>query len=192
MSDLDIMRQSIMDTVGTMERFLQVERLRKGKVPLKVARVDLKRFIHDLIAQFALQAAGKGIGLTAEFKGVCEVNSDRNLILLILQNLIANAIKYSEKGTIRLRLDTERDRCVISVIDEGPGIAADRVGKLFDAFERGETFGEPGVGLGLTIAHQAAEQLGATIRVESTLGQGTAFHVEIPKTPGHASAGAAA
>jgi signal transduction histidine kinase len=191
-SDLEIMRQSIMDTVGTMDRFLQVERLRKGKVPLKLAKVDLKRFIRDLTAQFAIQATKKGLSLVSEFSGACEVHTDRNMVLLILQNLIANAIKYADKGTICLRLNSDPARCVISVIDEGPGIAPDRLGKLFEAFERGETFGEPGVGLGLAIARQAAEQIGATIRVDSTPGKGTAFHVEIPKIREDVSVEAAA
>jgi signal transduction histidine kinase len=181
--DLEIMRRSIMETVGTMDRFLQAERLRKGKVSLKVTRINLKRFIEDLAGQFALQAAGKGLRIVVEAAGVCDVNSDREMILLVLQNLIANAIKYAEKGTIHLRVKSEVEGCIISVIDEGPGIEPDRLTKLFEPFERGETFGKSGAGLGLTIAHHAAEQLGATIRVESTPGIGSAFHLEIPRTP---------
>jgi signal transduction histidine kinase len=181
--DLEIMRRSIMETVGTMDRFLQAERLRKGKVSLKVTRINLKRFIEDLADQFALQAAGKGLRIVVEAAGVCDVNSDREMILLVLQNLIANAIKYAEKGTIHLRVKSEVEGCIISVIDEGPGIEPDRLTKLFEPFERGETFGKSGAGLGLTIAHHAAEQLGATIRVESTPGIGSAFHLEIPRTP---------
>ena len=71
---------------------------------------------------------------------------------------------------------------VLSVSDQGPGIAPDRVQTLFHAFTRGETHGQPGVGLGLTIASHAALLLGSELKVESTLGQGTTFSLILPES----------
>ncbi len=183
MADLELMRRSIMDTVGTMDRFLQAERLNKGKVPLQMERIDLDHLVRDVAGQFALRAANKGLALRSEIQGACQITTDREMILLVLQNVIGNAIKYTQQGTIRLRLQTDAQRCVISVLDQGPGIPPDRLEAIFAPFERGETFGQSGVGLGLAIARQAAELMGATLRAESPPGQGAAFHLEIPLVP---------
>jgi signal transduction histidine kinase len=66
------------------------------------------------------------------------------------------------------------------VSDEGPGIAPDRLGALFDAFSRGETYGQQGMGLGLTIASHAARLLGSDLHVESTVGKGSTFSFTLP------------
>ena len=68
----------------------------------------------------------------------------------------------------------------VSVSDAGPGIAPERLPMLFEAFTRGDTHGQPGVGLGLYIVRQAADLIGANIVVQSSDGQGTTFQVELP------------
>ncbi|MDB5296007.1 MAG: histidine kinase [Phycisphaerales bacterium] len=73
-----------------------------------------------------------------------------------------------------------RRRCALSVSDDGPEIAADRVAGLFEAFRRRETHGRPGVGLGLTIAARAATLLGAELSVGSAVGKGSTFAVAFP------------
>jgi signal transduction histidine kinase len=181
-ADLDAMRRSLLDTVGTMDRFLDAERLRKGKVPLKPAPLTLAAVVEDIIAHFTYQAEDKGLKLRAEIPKDLTLVTDRELLTLVLQNIVSNAVKYTRAGTITIGAEcTGKDGCVVYVRDKGPGIAPDKLDELFTAFQRGETHGQPGVGLGLSIANQAAEILGAKLRAESTLGKGSTFYLELPK-----------
>ena len=182
-NDLDVMRRSILDTVSTMDRFLHAERFRKGKVQVRLGAADVNALIQELVTQALYLATDKGISLTTELGAGCHVNSDRELLNLILQNLLSNAIKYTQHGTVTVRSQsqatTSEGGCRISIVDQGPGIAPERMADLFVPFTRGETHGQSGVGLGLSIAKQAADLLGAAITVESTLGKGSTFHVDI-------------
>ena len=70
---------------------------------------------------------------------------------------------------------------VVAVTDQGQGIPRDKLGELFGAFTRGDTHGQPGVGLGLSIARQAADVMGAKLWAESTVGEGSTFFLELPR-----------
>ena len=107
------------------------------------------------------------------------MESDGELLTLVLQNLIGNAVKYSNRGTIRVGFDkgVEEGETVLWVMDEGPGIEPALLEMVFDAFRRGDVHGERGVGLGLTIASQAARLLGGRLTVESQVGAGSTFRV---------------
>ena len=113
-----------------------------------------------------------------------QTNSDEALLTLVLQNLLGNAVKYSSSGTIRImardEVEGKSSGWVLSISDEGPGIAPENLSNLFDAFKRGETHGQPGVGLGLTIAAQAARLLGGELAVESKLNVGSTFRLVLP------------
>lgn len=182
-NDLDAMRRTLLETVGTMDRFLHAERFRKGKVQLKPGRIHLKHLLNETVSQFSYQARDKGLQLRIDAPADCTITSDRELLALILQNLISNAVKYSPKGEVLVTATPDQDgSCTVTVRDEGPGIAPEPLSDLFSAFTRGETHGQPGVGLGLSIAWQAAGYLGAKLRVESTPGQGSTFYVQIPQS----------
>ncbi len=182
MQDLDTMRRSILDTVGTMDRFLHAERFRQGKVQVQNSTVDVQALVKDLSHHFAYQVKEKGIGLKVEVIDGAKVFSDRELLMLILQNLISNAVKYTSSGKVNVRVEpVNAGKSVrISVIDEGPGIAQNKLATLFEPFMRGETHGQAGVGLGLSIAKQAADLMKAKLTAESTLGQGSTFRLELP------------
>jgi signal transduction histidine kinase len=110
--------------------------------------------------------------------------SDDGLLTLVLQNLLGNAVKYSSSGTIRIAARNKskgnNTGWILSVSDQGPGIASENLNSLFDAFKRGETYGKPGVGLGLTIAAQAARLLGGELEVESKINAGSTFRLLLP------------
>jgi signal transduction histidine kinase len=179
--DLDAMRRSLMETVGTMDRFLNAERFRKGKVQLKPGRIILKPLLEEVTANFNYQARDKGVELTVEAPADCVFSSDRELLTIILQNLVSNAVKYTERGRVTVTAGPTSDGgCQVSVSDQGPGIPPERLSDLFTAFTRGDTHGKPGVGLGLSIARQAAEYLGAKLWAESKPGKGSTFHVRLP------------
>lgn len=179
--DLDAMRRSLLETVGTMDRFLHAERFRKGKVQLKPAPIHVRHLLNESLSHFSYQAKDKGLQIQIDAPVDCAVTSDRELLSLIFQNLISNAVKYTPAGQIVISARSgEEGGCLVSVADQGPGIAPERLSQLFAAFTRGETHGQPGVGLGLSIARQAAEYLGARLWAESKPGEGSTFFVQVP------------
>jgi signal transduction histidine kinase len=126
------------------------------------------------------------------------VHSDRELVTLVLQNLVGNAVKYAARGTVRIAAEPHGDAdataggntggnaggWTLAVSDEGPGIAAEQLGVIFDAFRRGDVHGQGGVGLGLTIAARAAKLLDAVLTVESLPGAGSTFRLALPHAAG--------
>jgi signal transduction histidine kinase len=182
MDDLDGMRRSLLETVGTMDRFLHAERFRKGKVQIRPGPLDLRTLLHEQVAQLAYQAKDKGIDLHVDCDDNCKLTSDRDMLTLIFQNLLSNAVKYTHKGGVQVEGRCSDDsKLLVSVRDSGPGIAPETLSTLFTPFTRGATHGQSGVGLGLSIARQASELVGARVWAESTVGTGSIFFVQLPK-----------
>ncbi len=185
-SDLDMMRRSMLDTVATMDRFLHAERLRRGKMPVRIRTVDLSSLLNQLVRSAGYQIADRGTQASVVVDLAGPVETDGDVLTIILQNLLSNAIKYCGGKPIRIEArpvlppDQVESIVRISVIDEGPGIGEQQLKTLFRPFERGETYGQKGVGLGLTIVRQAADLLGATIHVDSRVGVGTAINLDLP------------
>src|SRR5688500_2230880 len=92
LEDLEMMRRSIFETIGTMDRFLHAERFRKGKVQVKAYKVDLSHLIAEVSTQFTYQAKDKKLDLQVERGAPCPAVTDRELVTMILQNLLSNAI----------------------------------------------------------------------------------------------------
>ena len=184
--DLDAMRRQLLETVATMDRFLYAERFRKGKVKLKPGPVRLDSLLNEISAQFAYQARDKQVEIKVTTPPAASISSDRELLTLILQNLASNAVKYTTAQTsIGLGARPAPDRgggWYLEVSDQGPGIAKEKLATLFDSFTRGDTHGQPGVGLGLTIAHQASQVLGAKLWAEANPERGTTFRVHLPES----------
>jgi signal transduction histidine kinase len=185
LEDLEMMRRSIFETVGTMDRFLHAERFRKGKVQVKPGRIELTHLIAEIATQFTYQAKDKRLNLQVDRDHPCQANSDRELLSMILQNLLSNALKYTKQGAVRVwaRGLESGDGCLVAVADQGPGIPQEKLSELFGSFTRGDTHGQPGVGLGLSIARQAADLLGAKLWAESEVGKGSTFYLQLPKEP---------
>lgn len=181
LNDLDVMRRSIMDTIATMDRFLHAERFRQGAVKPVETDVDVHALLGELCVSLGQHARAKGIELNVSVRSGVVYRTDRELLSLILSNLIGNGIKYTKTGAVTVTGDSidGTSNLRITVTDTGPGIAPSKLSQVFDAFTRGETHGQPGSGLGLAIARQAAELIGATITAQSTLGAGSTFIVEL-------------
>lgn len=179
---LALAQQSIRDTVVGMRRMLDHERLRKSAAAPTFSRVDLYAAATKVVAQFAREALAKGTKLNVEVSPGTIVDSDGELLALVLQNLVGNGVKYSTGGAIRVGFGggADTDRQALWVSDDGPGIAPETIGHIFDAFRRGDIHGQPGVGLGLAIVSQAAKLLGAALTVESKVGVGSTFRLDLP------------
>jgi PAS domain S-box-containing protein len=112
--------------------------------------------------------------------GTAKLN--KTLFRRILENLLTNAFKYTPLGgTVSLSIDCENKRLVIMIADSGIGIASKDKQHIFDSFYRGQNVEDRrGLGLGLSIVHDALSQMGGAIHVDSTIGEGTAIKVDLP------------
>ncbi len=180
LEDVEMIRRNILDTVGTMDRFLRAEQLRSGKVVAKHVPLNLRELVDSVISGARHTAAAKGLDLVVEIEENCQIETDRELVLTVLQNLVANAIKYTQSGQVKIAMAKADSACSMVVSDTGPGIPPDRLEQMFMPFVRGETHGQGGVGLGLYIARQAADVLRATLSAQSKVGEGTTFTLNIP------------
>ena len=178
--DVAALRQSIFETIEGMDRLLQAERLRTGNVELQLGPVKLRPVAAEVITQISRKAADKGLRLENGVPERAAAQSDRGLLLLVLQNLLGNAVKFSERGVVKISAVHDPLGWKVAVTDQGPGIPPERRAALFKAFSRGETHGQPGVGLGLNIASHAARLLGSDLAVESKVGEGSTFSFTVP------------
>jgi signal transduction histidine kinase len=179
LADLQAVRSNIQSTVGAMNRFLKGEQLRNKKIVVSKVSVDFRELIQNIVAQFQPEARAKNLDLIFKVPEQAVGETDRELVLVILQNLVSNAVKYANKGTIEIGVSEEPSGWKLSVRDEGPGIPQNRLDKIFEPFTRGETYGQQGIGLGLSIALHAAEALEAKLWAESQVGKGTTFHLQL-------------
>ncbi|PTR08073.1 signal transduction histidine kinase [Nitrosospira sp. Nsp5] len=185
-ADLESVKRAILQTTAGMDRMLQSEQLRKEPVHHTAEPVDLKLLLSEITSQFAHEAKAKGIKLDSDVPDGAQAIGDEGLLTLVLQNLLGNAMKYSSEGEIKIlaRKDANSEEdidWVLSVSDQGPGIAPENLSHLFDAFRRGDTYGQPGVGLGLAIASEATRLLGGKLEVQSKVGVGSTFRLMLPR-----------
>jgi signal transduction histidine kinase len=180
--DIQSARGTISDTVDGMERLLKATRLRKGIAEVTSGPVDLGEMVNAIRRGFFREAGEKGLKLVANVPPGARCETDRRLLMLVLHNLLGNAIKYSDRGTVSIGVTCDEGGWSLSVADEGPGIPPEQRDAVFKEFVRGETHGRPGLGLGLAIASRAAKLLGATLSLESTPGVGSVFTLTHPAT----------
>jgi len=178
------------DSVGRLARviddFIELSEIETGKLQLSHTELDLRPVISGLADSMAPLAKAKKIKLKTIIRDRnLPVHADRDKIEHVLRHLIDNAIKFTpEGGKIELRTQDIGDQIGVDVEDNGPGIQSDNLEKVFDCFAKFEaphTTGVAGVGLGLTVAKQLVEMHGGRIWAESTLGEGSTFHIVVPK-----------
>lgn len=150
-----------------------------GRLELTPERKDLRDLVEELIDFFGPQAEASRAVLRASLPDepvVCEV--DANLIKQALLNLMINAVQAMEQGgELLIRLSTQRRRAIIEVIDTGPGMPPDVLGRIFDVYYSTK---KQGSGLGLPTTRRIIQEHGGTVRVESEVGKGTRFTLALP------------
>ena len=155
----------------------------KGIETLIIGDVELGELIRRITSTVAPLAQKKHITVAYQYRDVT-VRADELRMQQLFTNLIDNAIKYSpENTTITVDLSKTMDNAVVSVSDEGIGIAKEHLPHLFERFyrvDKARSRQAGGTGLGLSIVKQIVDQHGGTIEVESTEGKGTKFTVTIP------------
>jgi len=172
--------QELLELVGTT---LHVGRLDAGAVPLEVTRFNLAELIDEVSREtrelWERDGLDYQVSLPSEPIGL---NTDRAKLKVVLKNLIGNAAKFTERGSIRVEATRRGDRTAIAVRDTGIGISPEVLPIIFDRFRQADSsttrrFG--GVGLGLYIVRRLVTMLGGDVEVESTAGEGSVFTVSL-------------
>jgi CheY-like chemotaxis protein len=164
---------------------LDISRIESGKELLTLAPVRLDTVIEESAQLMRPLAEARNTTLEVSVaEGVAEhVQADRQRLAQVMLNLLSNAVKYAEVGSsVKLRVTMAgRRRVCVSVADNGPGIAPDKLPLVFEPFERlgAERSATPGTGLGLALTKRLVDAMGGAIGVESALGSGTTFWVEL-------------
>jgi PAS domain S-box-containing protein len=180
-------RQSSAVTKALLEDLLLWARNQMNKIGFNPASLTLQPVIAQVLEALHAQSALKQLQLVSKVPGGISVRADQEMLKAILRNLVSNAIKFSyPKGTITVMADLTGEMVVVSVRDEGVGIAPENQEKLFDSNHnlttRG-TEGEKGSGLGLAICQDFVSRHGGKIMVESQLNKGSTFSFTLPKAP---------
>jgi len=145
----------------------------------------VKRLIDRLSDEFARQAQQVGLEFTSSSSATV-INSDPNLLAEIIQHFVSNAIRYTDKGSVKLECSDRNGQCLIEVTDTGIGIDEDQLEEIFREFHQCKAPGasKEGFGLGLAIVKRLSDLLGLTIKVTSDIGKGSCFSVSVPVVSG--------
>jgi signal transduction histidine kinase/CheY-like chemotaxis protein/CHASE3 domain sensor protein len=163
---------------------LDLSRIEAGREETEISQFNVCNCVNEVAEIIRPQAQEKDIKLTTA-TGDCEVliNSDANKFRHILQNLVGNAVKFTEKGSVDVEVEKKNSTVEVSVIDSGIGIDEAHLAHIFDEFRQADgstsrKYG--GTGLGLAIAKKYANLLGGDINVKSTPGEGSVFKLTLP------------
>lgn len=173
------------EALDTMSRLvnalLDISRLEAGAVKPEMEDINLVEVFRALQREFEPLARARGLALAVSVEPRY-LNTDRTLFRQLLQNLLANAVKYTESGSISLSCSLKEERLVVEVADTGIGIARDQLGFIFDEYYQVDRARRQGVGLGLSIVNRISRLLGFSIEARSEPGHGTQFRIGIPAT----------
>ncbi len=163
----------------------ELSRIETGALKLEAMEIEVEGFARQLVSDFALPARSRRMKLEVEVgPGVAglRIKADPLRLHQLLDNLISNALKFSPEGSaVKLSLVREGAWLAWTVQDQGPGIALNEQGRIFERFWRSERMrGIPGTGLGLSIVKHLARLMDGEVTVESEFGQGAAFTVRLP------------
>jgi CheY-like chemotaxis protein/anti-sigma regulatory factor (Ser/Thr protein kinase) len=180
--------------LGILNDVLDLSKIEAGKLEIAVERCETLKILNDVYSLMHSQAVEKGIDLKTTYrtKLPADIQTDPLRVRQILINLVSNAIKFTDQGQVEIKVscrDKNDQRWLrFEVEDTGVGITADRLATIFEAFvqDRNPVVGRrPGTGLGLTICQRLVEMLGGEIDVQSEVGKGSRFVVDLPVGDGN-------
>jgi PAS domain S-box-containing protein len=183
--NLEVAAGQVRKLAMLVDGLLDVSRLAEGRLSLSLEEVDVAEVVQDVARDLEPQALRAGCTLRVEAQAAAVGELDRVRVEQVVSNLLSNALKFGAGKPIHVGLDVHGRLVRLTVRDEGIGISAEVLGRIFDRFERGVSdrhYG--GLGLGLYVTRQLVEAMGGTVRAESTPGQGATFTVELPLKPG--------
>lgn len=182
-------RNSGAHLLALINDILDISKIEAGRMQLQFTDTDLTEVVTDALTTLQPLSAQKGLDVSSVLDpGVVTVRADRVRLRQILYNLLSNAAKFTPPGG-RIRVEAHRvnDEVEIAVVDTGPGISPDDLGKLFQEFSQlrgGEQSGHVGTGLGLALVKRLVELHGGRVRVESEVGKGSRFLIRLSLAAG--------
>jgi len=164
---------------------LDLAKMDAGKMAFRLEPARLSRIADEVFSSFRAAAVGKGVGLVNRTSKVPVVFLDVHRFRQILFNLVGNAVKFTERGSVTVSASYDMETLEVSVSDTGCGIAPDRLASVLDPFAQAHEQGRAadfsaGTGLGLYICKCLVEAMGGRLAVESVLGKGSSFMIRIP------------
>ena len=183
---IDTIQRNSKHLLSLINDILDLSKIEAGKIDIEIAAFSLRILLADVISSMQSKAMEKGIRFTLETIEPFPITvvSDPTRLRQILINLIGNAIKFTHEGTVQVRCEYETARNTLKVMirDTGIGMSPLQMQRLFQPFQQADSttsrkYG--GTGLGLSISKRLATMLHGDIRVESTLGQGSVFTLEV-------------
>jgi signal transduction histidine kinase len=181
---LERVQKSGRHLLGLINDVLDLSKIEAGQLTLGVSEYSFGDVVQAVVSAVESLAAEKKLRMTVDVAADLPIGQgDERRITQVLLNLVGNAIKFTEKGEVAVRVANSGGEFVVSVADTGPGIAeADRQ-KIFEEFQQVDsspTRAKGGTGLGLAIARRIVEMHGGRIWVESTVGKGSTFFFSVP------------
>ena len=175
----------LLNVIGQM---LDLSMIESGKIVLTISEVSLAELIRETIAELRGHVRAESLSMIADIpKGAQSIETDRQKLKQVLINLLGNALKFTERGgiSVRVMVDVLRQPIGIEVSDTGVGIPKERLDAIFEPFERVQPPGgseSEGTGLGLTISRSLCSLMGYEISVESEVGKGSTFTIHLKKS----------
>lgn len=171
-----------------IDQILIYSRLEAGKQPIRIEELQLSKAVNDLRDTFEFLCRQKGIELHWELpRDPLPIRTDATRLKEVVSNLLQNAIKYTDRGSITLRVGKlpGADSVTVEVQDTGMGISEQHMTSIFEPFmqvhKTSTENSRGGIGLGLSIVKRHLEQISGTISVESELGKGSTFRIVLPR-----------
>src|SRR5262249_32455539 len=178
---IDKNARELLDLISAV---LDVTRLKAGRLPVEIKEVRIAELLKEVETETQdIRGQTDVLSVWKVERGLPALYTDPGKLKTVLKNLIGNAVKFTEKGSITVDAHAYEDEIEIDVLDSGVGIPADELPNIFEPFHqlegaRARQFA--GTGLGLHIVKRLLELLGGAIAVESEVGRGSVFHVRVP------------
>ncbi|HEX4083418.1 MAG TPA: hybrid sensor histidine kinase/response regulator [Chthoniobacteraceae bacterium] len=182
-SQLEMVHASGKHLLNLINDLLDVSKIEAGKAEVFKEWIPLVSVVEEVMRTIAPMAAGKGITLEFALDLPDSVHTDRRMFFQVLLNLVNNAVKFTDRGGVKVSGGMHRGRVRIEVADSGIGIKPESVAKLFEAFRQvdgSSTRRHEGTGLGLYLCKRILALLDGDISVQSEYGSGSRFMISIP------------
>ncbi|MCK5784446.1 MAG: response regulator [Desulfobacterales bacterium] len=183
-SYLEIIERNGKNLLSLINDILDLSKIEAGRMDVNPKRFKIRSTIETIVERLETIAENKNIQLNQQIPDdLPQIESDEHRLHQILQNLISNAVKFTEQGSVTVSAHSDAEKIHITVSDTGIGISKNDLPHIFEEFRQVDGSSArhyEGTGLGLTIAHRAAAMLGGGLSVESTLGTGSRFTLTLP------------